>query len=387
MISRELDLPDADAPGARAGFNPVAVMLVCAALLATLGLLAVFSATAAKSSTFFWKQLLGIGLGVGAGFVVSRLDLEFCRRYVWWIAGGVLALLFLVAIPGVGISVNGSRRWLGLGPVRFQVSELAKIGVVLVLAHYLALNQSMMGDLKRGFIYPIAIIGCIAGPVMLQPDFGTTALVGAVGLVLLFLAGARWLYILTSLAGGIGFFTVAVLFNENRLTRFLGFLDVEGNKQGATYQLYQAILAFASGGVGGVGIGQGRQQNHFLPEAHTDFIFAVVGEELGLIATLATVLVFAVFFVCGILHLRRAPSLYQYLLVAGALLIVALQAIVNLGVVIGRLPTKGMSMPFVSAGMSNLVLMGIVMGIFINTRRAWARDDIVLPSGSRDFAG
>lgn len=386
MLSRELDLPDADAPGAREGFNPVAVMLVCVAFLSVLGLIAVFSATAFKSSTFFWKQILGLGLGVGAGFVVSRLDLEFCRRYVWWIAAAVLGLLFLVAIPGIGVSVNGSRRWLGLGPVRFQVSEFAKIGVVVVLAHYLALNQSMMADLKRGFLFPIAIIVGIAGPVMLQPDFGTTALVGAVGLVLLFLAGARWLYIATSLAGMSAFFTVAVLLNTNRLTRFLGFLDVEGNKQGATYQLYQAILAFASGGVGGVGIGQGRQQNHFLPEAHTDFIFAIVGEELGLVATLATVLAFLIFFVCGILHLRRAPSQFQFLLVAGALMIVALQAIVNLGVVIGRLPTKGMSLPFVSAGMSNLVLMGIILGLFINTRRAWSRDDIVLP-GSRDFAG
>lgn len=386
MSARELDLPDADAPAARQGFNPVAVMLVCVAFLTTVGLIAVFSATAFKSSTFFWKQVVGVGLGVGAGLVASRLDFEYCRRHVWWIAAAVLGLLILVAIPGIGVSVNGSRRWLGLGSLRFQVSEFAKIGVVFVLAHYLAVNQSMMGDLKRGFIYPLAIITGIAGPIMLQPDFGTTALVGAVGLVLLFLAGARWLYISISMAGMAAFFTVAVWLNSNRLTRFLGFLDIEGNKQSETYQLYQAILAFASGGIRGVGIGQGRQQNYFLPEAHTDFIFAVVGEELGLIATLATVLAFLVLFVCGILHLRRAPNLFQFLLVAGALLIVALQAIVNLGVVVGRLPTKGMSLPFVSAGMSNLVLMGILVGIFVNTRRAWTREEIVLP-GSRDFAG
>lgn len=386
MNIRELDLPEADAASERAGFNPVAVMLVCVAFLSTLGLIAVFTATAAKSSTFFWKQILGLGLGVGAGFVVSRLNLEYCRRYVWWIIGGVLALLVLVAIPGIGISVNGSRRWLGAGPVRFQVSELAKLGVVFAMAHYLALNQSAMPELRRGFVYPLALIGLIAGPVMLQPDFGTTALVGAVGVVLLFLAGARWLYIITSVAGMAALFTVAVSLNANRTTRFLGFLDVEGNKQGSTYQLYQSFLAFAAGGTGGAGLGQGRQQLNFLPEAHTDFIFAVIGEELGLFATLATVLAFFVFFVCGVLHLRRAPNLFQYLLVAGALLIVALQAVVNLGVVVGLLPTKGMSMPFVSAGMSNLMLMGAIMGLFINTRRAWTREDLVLP-GSRDFAG
>jgi cell division protein FtsW len=385
MAARELDLPDPFAPSPRVGFNPVAVILVCVAFLCTLGLIAVFSATAFKSSTFFWKQVLGLGLALGAGYFVSRLDLEYCRRYTWLIALGIFGLLLLVAIPGVGISVNGSRRGLGLGPIRFQVSELAKIGVVLVMAHYLALSQSMMSDLKRGFIIPLALIGLVAGPIMLQPDFGTTALVGAVGLVVLFLAGARWLYISISVAGMAGLFALAIAITPNRLARFTAFLDVEGNKQAGTYQVYQSFLGFASGGLSGAGLGQGRQQIYFLPEAHTDFIFAVVGEELGLICTLATVLAFLVLFVCGMLHLRRAPNQFQFLLVAGGLLIIALQAIVNLGVVVGRLPTKGMSLPFVSAGMSNLVLMGIIVGLLVNTRRAWARRDD-LP-GNRDFLG
>lgn len=361
------------------------VIIVCVCALAVLGLMAVFSATAFRSTTYFWKQIFGLGLAVGAGLVVSRVDLEYCRRHVRLIAGAVLVLLLLVAIPHIGISVNGSRRWLGFGSIRFQVSELAKLGVVFVLAHYLALNQSRMGDLKRGFLFPLGLIGAFAGMNMLQPDFGTTALVGAVGLVLLFLAGARWFYILVSLGGAAAFFTVAVMLNQNRLERFLGFLDVEGNKQDKTYQLYQAILAFASGGIDGVGLGQGRQQMNFLPEAHTDFIFAIVGEELGLIATLGTVAVFLTIFVCGILHLRRAPNQFQYLLVAGCILVVVLQSIVNLGVVTGLLPTKGMSMPFVSAGMSNLLLMGILVGVLVNTRRAWSREH-VLP-GSRDFLG
>lgn len=385
MSAHELDLPDPSGPTRRGGLGPVGVILVCACALAVLGLMAVFSATAFRSSTFFWKQILGLGIATGAGLFVSRLDLEYCRRHVWLIAAAVIFLLLIVAIPGIGISVNGSRRWLGLGPIRFQVSELAKLGVIFVLAHYLALNQSRMMEFKHGFVLPLGIIGAFAGLNMLQPDFGTTALVGAVGLVLLFLAGARWFYILVSAAGGIGFFTVAVMLNPNRLSRFLGFLDIEGNKQDQTFQLYQAILAFASGGIDGVGLGQGRQQMSYLPEAHTDFIFAIVGEELGLIATLGTVALFLTIFICGLLHLRRAPNQFQYLLVAGCILIVALQSIVNLGVVTGCLPTKGMSMPFVSAGMSNLLLMGILIGVLVNTRRAWARDHI-LP-GSRDFLG
>jgi cell division protein FtsW len=386
MPARDFDVPDPDGPASRGGgLGPVGIILVCAAALSVLGLMAVFSATAFRSSTFFYKQVAGLLLATGVGFVVSRLNLEYCRRHVWIIAAGVLALLVLVAIPGIGISVNGSRRWLGLGPIRFQVSELAKVGLVFVLAHYLATNQSRMRDLKRGFTIPLVIIGGFAGLNMLQPDFGTTALIAAVGLVLLFLAGARWLYILVSTGGIVAAFTVAILLNPNRLTRFLAFLDVEGNKQAGTYQLYQAILAFASGGVGGVGLGQGRQQVNYLPEAHTDFIFAIVGEELGLFATLGAVGLFLVIFVCGLLHLRRAPNQFQYLLVAGCLLFIALQAIVNLGVVVGRLPTKGMSLPFVSAGMSNLLLMGILIGVLVNTRRAWSRRE-TLP-GTRDFLG
>lgn len=384
MSKPELELPtDRELTHPRVVLNPVGIILVCVAALAMLGLIAVFSATAFKSSAFFWKQILGLILALGAGFFVSRVDLEYARRHVWLITGGIVLLLLLVAIPGIGISVNGSRRWLGAGPVRFQVSELAKIGLVFVLAHYLAINQSAMGDFKRGFAFPLGIIVVAGGLIMLQPDFGTAALVGAVGVVLLFLAGARWRYILSSVGLGAVFFAVAVALNPNRMTRITAFLDVEGNKQGGTYQVYQSFLAFAAGGVEGAGLGQGRQQIYFLPEAHTDFIFAIVGEELGLFATLATVLAFGIIFVCGLLHLRRAPNLFQYLLVAGALLIMALQAIVNLGVVTGRLPTKGMSLPFVSAGMSNLVLMGIIVGVLVNTRRAWTRQHI-LP-GSRDF--
>ena len=382
MKTREFELPP-DPASARVGINPVGIILVCVAALATLGLIAVFSATAFKSSAFFWKQILGIGLAFGTGFVVSRVDLEYARRFVGIIIAAVVVLLILVAIPGIGINVNGSRRWLGLGPVRFQVSELGKIGLVFALAHYLALNQSAMGDLKRGFIYPLGIIGAAGALIMLQPDFGTAALVCATGVVMLFLAGARWRYIFTSVGLGAALFAVAIVFNPNRLTRLTAFLDVEGNKLGGTYQVYQSFLAFAAGGVQGAGIGQGRQQIYFLPEAHTDFIFAIVGEELGLVATLATVIAFVLIFICGLLHLRRAPNQFQYLLVAGALLLMALQAIINLGVVTGTLPTKGMSLPFVSAGMSNLVLMGIIVGLLVNTRRAWTREQD-LP-GNRDF--
>jgi cell division protein FtsW len=195
----------------------------------------------------------------------------------------------------------------------------------------------------------------------------------AVGVLMLFLAGVRWRYLFAALIAGAGAFSLIVWLMPNRLARFTAFLDVEGNKQDGTYQLYQSLAAFAVGGVNGAGLGRGRQQQHYLPEAHTDFIFSVVGEELGLWFTIGVVALFIIMFVAGVAHLRRAPNLFQFLLVGGALLLLSMQAIINLGVATGVLPTKGMSLPFVSAGLSNLLLMGAIVGIFVNTQRAWSR--------------
>ncbi len=356
--------------------NPAAIIVVCAVGLAILGLTILFSASASfKQGPYYYlnKQLLGVGLAAVACFVTSRLDLEFARRFIWILGGLSLLLLLLVLIPGIGVAVKGSRRWLGFGSFRFQVSEFGKLAMVFCLAHYLALNQTKIAALREGFLFPIGIIGAFAGLIVLEPDFGTAALTVVVGLVLLFLAGARWRYILPTVGAAVLGFAVLVINNPNRLRRFLAFLDVEGNKQGGTYQLYQSLAAFAVGGTDGAGLGQGRQQMNFLPEAHTDFIFAVVGEELGLWFTLGTVTIFAVIFVAGLIHLRRAPNLFQFLLVTGSLLLISLQAIINLGVVTGLLPTKGMSLPFISAGLSNLLLMGVLIGIIINTQRSWSK--------------
>ncbi len=359
--------------------NPAAVIVTCAIALTFLGLTILFSASASfKQGPYYYlnKQLIGVGLAGAIAWVVSRVDLEYVRRYVWIIGIGAGLALIAVLIPRVGISVNGSSRWLGIGSLRFQVSELGKFAMVFCLAHYLALNQTKIADFKRGFLIPLAMIGGFAGLILLEPDFGTAALALCIGLVLLFLAGARWRYILSTAGMAVAAFTVLVMNNPNRLRRFLAFLDVEENKQGGTYQLYQSLAAFAAGGVDGAGLGQGRQQINFLPEAHTDFIFAVVGEELGMIFTLGVVGLFITIFVAGVLHLRRAPNLFQFLLVAGCVLLISLQAIINLGVVTGIFPTKGMSLPFISAGLSNLLLMGALIGIIVNTQRSWPRSKL-----------
>lgn len=354
---------------ARSFVNPATVIVVCALALTCLGLAILFSASAwFKKGPYFYlnKQIVGVFVAAGIGFVVSRMNLDYVRRYAGWIAGACLFGLLLVLV--VGIDVNGSRRWLGYGAARLQVSEFAKLGLVFCLAHYLALNQSRIGELRRGFLYPLGLIGAFAGLTLLEPDFGVAALMVTVGLVLLFLAGARWRYILPTIAVAGGLFAVAVVNNPNRLRRMTEFLSEE-----KPYQLKQGLVAFAAGGIDGAGLGQGRQQLSYLPEAHTDYIFSVVGEELGLVCTIAVVAVYTVILIAGLVHLKRAPNLFQFLLVLGCLLLICVQAIINIGVVTAVFPTKGMSLPFISAGLSNLLLMGMLVGVILNSQRNWGR--------------
>src|ERR1051326_8545212 len=322
----------ADPTQTRLIINPAAIIVVCAIGLTVLGLTILFSASASfKQGPYYYlnKQLVGVALAAIVCVVTSRLNLDHLRNYVWWIGGIFVVLLALGLVPHIGVWRGGARRWLGYGPAPLPVSEFAQLALVFCLAHYLAINQTRIGEFRRGFLFPLVLIGAFALLVQREPDFGTAALMMTVGLVLLFLAGAKWRYIVPTVAGVVALFSIAVANNPNRLRRFLAYLDIEANKANGTYQLYQGLTGFAAGGLDGAGLGQGRQQLNFLPEAHTDFIFAVVGEELGLWFTLGVVVVFTIIFIAGLVHLRRAPTLFQFLLVAGALLLICLQAIIN----------------------------------------------------------
>ncbi len=307
---------------------------------------------------------------------MSFLPIERSRKLVWIGAGVLLVGLVLVLIPGIGVWVNGSRRWLPLGPMRLQVSEFAKLGMVFALAVYLGANQRHIGTFWRGFIIPSAIVGLTSGLIILQPDYGMAALCAVVGFTMMFLAGTRLIYLVPTLTTLGSLFCFALYLSPVRWRRIVAFLDVEGNRSDGAYQLWQAILAFGAGGVHGSGLGNGRQQMAFLPEAHTDFIFAVIGEELGLFFTGGVLLLFLAIFLVSLLHLRNAPNLFQYLLVSGALLLITLQALINMGVVTGCLPTKGMSLPFISYGGSNLVVVFMIVGLIINTAFSWRRSPL-----------
>ncbi len=352
----------------------------------------------------FRMQLLYLVPALCAGIFFARVNLQWIRRYVWLMLGGACLLLICArfAIPGVklfgstfpGVEVNGSWRWINLGLLRLQASDVAKITLVFALAHYLAGAQRFLrneeiswrrkdsfflpsaervADFAEGFVKPCLIIGLVCGLIALGPDLGTMALCAGVGFTMLFLSGGRLVYLVPVILSGIGVFSVVVYFWPNRLSRVLAFLDPEGTRLSEGYQLWQALVGLGSGGANGTGLGDGVQYCYFLPEAHTDFVFAVVGEELGFVRAAAIAFCFLALFIVVLLRLRRVPDVYYFNLCLGACLFVVLQALINMCVVTGLLPTKGMSLPFISYGGSNLVVMFSFVGIMINAMRNWRK--------------
>ena len=355
---------------------PIGLFIVSIVVALTfLGLVVLFSASQAMydgdSTILLRKQLIWLFLATLAGGLALLVDLEALRKYVYWLGLASIVLLLLVLIPAIGVEVNGARRWMDFGFMRLQVSEVGKLGLLFALAHYLASHRRDLDHPIKGFLLPCGLLAIFCLLIILEPDYGTAFLCGAVGGCMLFLAGLRLKFLIPTAVSALTLFSIAVYHDPIRLKRITSFLDVEGNRTDSAYQLWQGILAFGAGGLEGVGLGEGRQQMSFLPEAHTDFIFAIVGEELGFIFTAGVVVLFMTLFFIGFLQLKRAPNLYQYLLVMGALLFITLQALINIGVVTGCLPTKGMSLPFISYGGSNLVFMFTLTGIILNGFRSW----------------
>ncbi|MGB0744531.1 MAG: FtsW/RodA/SpoVE family cell cycle protein, partial [Opitutales bacterium] len=306
--------------------------------LTFLGLVILFSASQsmyADPTTLLRKQLIWLVIASFAGAFSFLVNLEALRDYVFILSGFAILLLILVLVPGIGVRVNGAQRWMEFGFMRLQVSEIAKLGLLFLLAHYLAAHRRDLDHIFKGYLLPCIMLGIFCGFIIIQPDFGTAFLCGAVGGVMMFLAGVRLRFLIPTGVAAIAAFSVMVYHDPVRLQRITSFLDVEGNRGDSAYQLWQGILAFGAGGLHGVGLGAGRQQMSFLPEAHTDFIFAIVAEELGFLFTAGVVLLYMTLFFVGVLQLRRAPNLYQYLLVMGALLFITFQALINIGVVTG----------------------------------------------------
>jgi len=343
--------------------------------LLVIGIVMLFSTSAfARDSHgdiyfFIRRQAIWFGIGLVVCTFAALVDYHFWQRTWWlWFAFALVALA-LCYFPHIGMRINGSRRWVGLGPVTFQPSELAKLAAIFFLAAWFTRHEEAGSNLLSGFVLPLAIVGLLAGLILGEVDLGTTALLGTTAFVVMFVAGANPLLLgITSLAALGTILIVATQISE-RLGRLSAFLHPQNFKEDAGLQQMQALIAWGSGGMEGLGLGNGRQKMLYLPYAHTDFIFPIIGEELGLRVSLLVVFLFVIIIVCGIMIALHAKDRFGLLLGCGVVSLLALQAAMNIGVTTSLLPNKGLPLPFISYGGSNLVACMFGIGLLLNIYR------------------
>lgn len=344
-----------------------------AVVLLSLGVVMVYSASAIVAADrfddpyfFLRRQLFWALLGAAGLWLALKIDYRWLERLVLpaLVVAGVL--LVLVLIPPVGQAINGTRRWIRLGPVSLQPVEPAKLVLVVYLAAFLARRREALDDFRRGLLPPLLVAGALAALVLVQPDLGNCLTLIALTFGLLYLAGAPVRHLAWTVAPALPLLAVAIYAAPYRLRRISAFLDPWSDPRGSGFQIIQSWLAFGNGGLGGQGIGASRQKLFYLPESHTDFIFAIIGEELGFVGALAVVGLFAVLVWRGLRIGLRAPEPFGAYLALGITLLIATQTLVNLGVVTGLLPTKGLPLPFISFGGSALLVTMLSTGVLLN---------------------
>lgn len=312
------------------------------------------------------------GVWLLASFVVAavaaRVDYHRWRRLAIPLVVVTALLLILCFVPGIGRRFNGSNRWIHLG-ITVQPSELAKFTVVLFLAAWVQDNRRRVREFVHGVVQPLMVMGAIAGLILIETDFGTTALITAAGLGVLFMGGMALRHLGALAAALAGVFWAGISYSEEHRNRFLAWLHPERYAETDAMQLMQSYRAFGLGGLFGVGWNNSVQKQINLPESHTDFIFPIIGEEMGLVVTLAVVAVYLAVFVIGMVIALRAPDSFGRMLAMGIVLTFSLQAAINLGVVTGCLPTKGIALPLISYGGSGLLSFGLMLGVLINIGR------------------
>lgn len=323
---------------------------------------------------FFKAHVAHIAAGLAVCGLLSQFSLAGLRRLVVPLSAIALALLIAVWIPGLGVVRGGARRWVRLGPMLAEPSELVKVALVFFFADFLAKRQESMHDFKRGPLPVFLIVGPIAVMLLMQPDFGNTVMVVLLTFAMLYAAGARPLHL-----GGAGGAALAILALQAvakpyRVRRFAAFLDPWRTARGSGFQLMQSFIALGEGGGWGRGLGADRQKMFFLPQAHTDFVFAVVAEDFGIAGALAVLMLFAMLLFRGMRIAHEEPDLFASLLAAGLTALFSLQALINMAVVIGLVPTKGLPLPFLSYGGTSMVMAMAELGALLAlSRRPAAR--------------
>ena len=373
----------------------VTMLVSCVAALLALGMVMLYSSSMAQVGTHYLvKQLVVCAVGMVLCLMAAALDYRRLKKFAWPLFALAVVSLVLVFLPRIGIRSHGAARWVGYGKTSlFQPSEFAKLALIIVLAWYCEWFQRQMPTLRRGMVIPGLFIGLMLGLVFKEPDVGNMLLMATVSGVLLLIGGIRLRYFLPPVIAGVLAVGLFIYHNPMRSGRIYSWLHLEETKQATGGQAYQAMVALGSGGITGKGLGDGRQKLGFVPEHHTDFIFSIIGEELGLVATLLVIAAFVAIVICGIYIAMSAADTFGLLLGSGISFLIGLQAFINIGVVTSALPNKGLPLPFISYGGSNLLMALVSVGLLLSIARQ-ARETVgglrnVLPEereGANPFA-
>lgn len=365
------------------------ILLVVIILLLSLGIIMVLSASApsalsetGNSYTYVTKQAIFAVLGFGVMFFFSKFDYRIFKRFYWviyWISVGIL---LLVLIPGLKSSANGATRWINLGFMQFQPSELTKVGMIIFYAGYLSDHKNELRDFKKGFLKPlIFLIPPVAIAYVFQNHLSVCLVMGAITCVMMIMAGCKLShFILSGLSvGGLGGGALALFLatkgqsagNESfRIDRILNFMDPWQDPTGTGWQVIQSLYAIGSGGLFGVGLGESKQKYLYIPKPQNDFIFSILAEELGFVGCAIVIILFALFIWRGILIAMKAPDMFSSLLATGITALVMVQVVINIGVVTNSIPNTGMPLPFFSAGGTALVILMGMCGILLNISKS-----------------
>lgn len=347
------------------------IFLFSVGALLALGMVMLFSAKIMHESAA-WRpmaQVVWCCLGLLGGGIAVALDYRKLKKFAIPLLIASVVLLLLVFVPGLGRPIKGAYRWIKILGFTLQASEVAKVGLIIFTAYYCERFLRQIHTFKKGVLIPAVVIGGVLGLIFIEPDVGTTMLMAAVCSIMLLLAGLRWRYFLPPIVVGALALGIFIANDPMRSQRVYAWRNLEETKQEKGAQAYQSRIALGAGGVTGLGLGNGRQKLGFIPENHTDFIFSVIGEELGLIATMGVVLAFVMILFSGIFIASRAPDMFGMLLAAGITFMISIQAFINIGVVTNFLPNKGMSLPFISYGGSNLLVMLCCVGLLLSVAR------------------
>jgi cell division protein FtsW len=354
----------------RINISTVTLTLVCVGTIMIYSASSIYAWENYKDSAYFLKRhLVFLAIGMALTFSVMNIDYRRLKKIAKPLLIFSIALLVLVLVPGISREISGARRWFRFKFISFQPSELVNMAMIIYIADFLSRKGSLIKQFWRGFSPPVAVLGLCVLLILMQPDLGTALAISTVVFIMLVVAGIRMTYLASVILAGLPVLYFLIFSVPYRRMRILAFLNPWLDPKGSGFQIIQSQIALGSGGLFGVGLGHSRQKLFYLPAAQTDFIFSIIGEELGLCGTLGVIVLFMVFILQGLKIVKNAPDKFAYFLSLGLVLMISLKAIINISVSCGVFPTKGLPLPFISYGGSSLIFDLMSVGLLVNIAR------------------